>query len=139
MLLVKDKKTIDATVGVSKELVQAREVTVTGTLTLKIPGTEEPYHGDRVEISYNTPMDVAIEGSQIRTGDKIDLRKGTLTATGYRRDAAKEALQRPGAVVDIVKDPYVVLFRGDKEVVRMPQVQGVPRVDVVDGRVSYKK
>ncbi len=132
-------KTIDAKVeGIlqSSETVKSSLVTITGQLRVDIPG-RAPYEGvDRVEISHDPAMDVAITGGLTKDGKDVLIREGSVSATGYRSDPALKELYR-NEEVRVVKDPHVVMYRGTEEIT-LSQVQGVPKVYVVDGRLSYQ-
>jgi len=137
MALVKDERTIDAKFKISETPIRAKGLTITGNVEVTIPGTDKPYAGDRVEISHYATMKVLVAGSQTREGKDILLQEGTVIAEGYRTNPARNALQS-SQPVSIIKDPHVVVYRGG-EVIRMPQVTGVPSVKVVDGRVNYRE
>ncbi len=132
-------KTIDAKVeeilAPSSEKVRASTLTITGQLRVEIPG-RAPYEGvDRVEISHSPAMDVDIKGSITKDGKDV-LVTGSVSATGYRSDAALKELYK-SEEVRLIKDPHVVIYKG-AQIITLNQVQDVPVVRVVNGRLSYQ-
>lgn len=126
---------LEERLAISTVNVKAKELTITGQLRVEIPG-RAPYEGvDRVEISY-TSLDVEVKGSQKKDGNDILVRAGSVSATGYRSDQAVRELYDSKEVV-VEKDPHVVIYKGGKTIT-LNQVQGVPVVQVSDGRLSYK-
>ena len=131
---IKDAR-LEERLEISTVNVKAKELTVTGQLRVEIPG-RAPYEGvDRVEISY-TSLDVEVKGSQKKDGNDILVRAGSVSATGYRSDPAVRELYETTEVV-VEKDPHVVIYKSGKPIT-LNQVQGVPVVQVSDGRLSYK-
>lgn len=130
---------LDRLIGRGKSIsdrVVASGVTITGDLTVNIPGMKDSYDRvDRVEITYPS-MNVTIEGTGKKDGEGYNLTSGSVTAAGKRSDPAVEALHSSKPAI-VVLDPHVEIYRGGNKFV-LNQVQGVPEVIIKKGRVDYK-
>lgn len=117
----------------------ARSLTVTGEMSVKVPG-RETYEGvSSFSASYEKPMEVDIMGRMLETKEGIKLKQGRMQITAYRENPAENALERKEKDMIIrrqLPDPEITLYENEKKIV-LNQVFGVPVVTISHGSVTY--
>ncbi len=125
-------------VKVSKETTRnfsAFSLTITGEMSLRVPG-REVYEGIKgVNITYTELLQVEIKGLLRDVGNGVEVEEGRLEAIGLRADPTITALnlKKP----EIGYDPEITIFRGGESVV-LNQVIGLPVVCITKGFVTYR-
>jgi hypothetical protein len=114
---------------------KTRSLTVTGQMSVKLPGREEYQGVTSVSVSYNDTIGIDLRGllrDSVNGG--VEVKEGRVKVTADRENKTETDLYQERPM--LLLDPEITIYRGKRKTV-LNQVGGVPVIHIVSGLVTY--
>ena len=112
---------------------------IRGDLSLKISGSPKYQNIEKIEIMHYDPLKISCSGIITEIDSRIEIRDAIISIFGYRENKEETKFsETQEAVTAKCKDPDMILYTKDGNVIRLNQVLGEQIIKVKNGSLEYK-